>query len=75
MSVEIVPKFGRLLLTLEQAAECLQVSKASLYREVRRGGIPVVKLGSLTRVRADDLERYVGSMTGPPEWEGSNRGR
>jgi len=51
-----------LLLTLDQAAERLQVSRSSLYREVRRGRLRVVKLGHLSRVRLEDLRAYVGRL-------------
>lgn len=54
-----------LLLTMEQAAECLQVSRSSLYREVRRGQLQVVKLGHLTRIRLDDLQAYVSGLAAP----------
>lgn len=54
-----------LLLTMRQAADRLQVSRSSLYREVGRGRLQVVKLGHLTRVRVDDLESYVSGLTAP----------
>jgi excisionase family DNA binding protein len=55
-----------LLLTMCQAAERLQVSRSSLYREVGRGRIQVVKLGHLTRIRVEDLEGYVAGLVAPP---------
>ncbi len=51
-----------LLLTLDQAADRLQVSRSSLYREVRRGRLRVVKLGHLSRVRLEDLRAYVAGL-------------
>jgi excisionase family DNA binding protein len=54
-----------LLLTVSQAADCLQVSRSSLYREVGRGRLQVVKLGHLTRVRLEDLQAYVSGLAAP----------
>jgi excisionase family DNA binding protein len=50
---------GPALLTMDQAAKHLQISRSSLYREVGRGHLQVVKVGHLTRVRLDDLHTYV----------------
>lgn len=55
-----------LLLTMCQAADRLQVSRSSLYREVGRGRLQVVKLGHLTRIRVEDLEAYVSALMAPP---------
>lgn len=62
---EAKPVTSTLLLTVEQAAERLQVSRSSLYREVRRGRLQVVKLGHLTRIRQDDLVAYVSELAPP----------
>ena len=47
-----------ILLTMEEAARCLQVSRSSLYEQVRRRRLRIVKIGHLTRVRPAELERY-----------------
>ena len=49
----------RWLLTMQQAADRLQISRSALYREVRAGRLKIVKLGNLTRVRPDSLEAYI----------------
>jgi excisionase family DNA binding protein len=54
-----------LLLTVGQAADRLQVSRSSLYREVGRGRLQVVKVGHLTRIRLKDLEAYVSGLAAP----------
>ncbi len=54
-----------LLLTVGQAAHRLQVSRSSLYREVGRGRLRIVKLGHLTRIRREDLEAYVSGLAAP----------
>src|SRR5258708_2346556 len=44
------------LLTPEQAAEVLQVSKRTMYEWLRNGEVPVVKIGGrLVRVRESDV--------------------
>lgn len=53
------------LLTMDQAANHLQVSRSSLYREVARGRLHVVKVGHLTRIRLEDLEAYVSGLAAP----------
>jgi excisionase family DNA binding protein len=54
-----------LLLTVGQAADRLQVSRSSLYREFGRGRLQVVKVGHLTRIRLVDLEAYVSGLAAP----------
>lgn len=49
----------RLLLNLVEAAETLSMSRASLYRLIRRGEIPVIKIGGMTRIEMAELEQYV----------------
>ena len=65
MGAERLPMATALLLTVEQAAQCLQVSRSSLYREVGRGRLRVVKLGHLTRIRQEDLLVYVAALAPP----------
>lgn len=54
------PESERLLLTLNEAAERLAISKRTLEREISAGrfGRPV-KIGRATRVLAVDIETYV----------------
>ena len=47
------------LLTMEEVARRLQVSRSSLYAQVRRGRLRIVKIGHLTRIRPAEVERYV----------------
>ncbi len=54
-----------LLLTVGQTADYLQVSRSSIYREVGRGRLQVVKVGHLTRIRLQDLEAYVSGLAAP----------
>jgi excisionase family DNA binding protein len=47
------------LLKPSEVAEILQVSKAFAYALLKRGEIPVVRIGNLVRVRREDLDEYI----------------
>jgi excisionase family DNA binding protein len=48
------------LLTVEQVAEILQLSTVQVYRYLKDGRLPKVKLGRrAVRVRPEDLERFI----------------
>jgi excisionase family DNA binding protein len=51
----------RILLTAEQVAEILQISRSFAYALMRRGEIPTVRMGRSVRVRPQDLEKYIES--------------
>jgi excisionase family DNA binding protein len=53
----------RLLLTVEEAADCLCVGRTYMFDLIARGVVPSVRLGKLRRIRPEDLERYVSSLT------------
>jgi excisionase family DNA binding protein len=53
----------RLLLTVEEAAACLCVGRTYKFDLVAKGVVPSVRLGKLRRIRPEDLERYVSSLT------------
>ncbi len=50
------------LLTPQQAAETLGVHRRTLYRILSRNGLPAIRLGRLTRIRAADLEKMIDSL-------------
>src|SRR5436305_11791767 len=52
------------LLTLEEAASKLRVSKNTVYKLCRSGQIPSCKVGRQWRIRVADLERWLS--TAPP---------
>ena len=55
----------RPLLTVEEAADWLAISKPTLWRIIRRREIPVVRIGQrAVRIRFADLEEYVDRNTG-----------
>jgi excisionase family DNA binding protein len=47
------------LLTIDEAAELLTVSRRTVYAEHRRGRLAFVKVASRTRVRRSECERYL----------------
>lgn len=49
----------RKLLTATQVAEKLNTSKAFAYTLLRRGEMPVVRMGKTVRVRPEDLEQFI----------------
>jgi excisionase family DNA binding protein len=53
----------RLLLTVEEAAACLCVGRTYMFDLIAKGIVPSVRLGKLRRIRPEDLERYVSSLT------------
>ena len=49
----------QLVLTIQQAAEMLAVSKSTLYRLINNGEIETIRIGSLQRIRPSALDRYL----------------
>ena len=47
------------LLTIEQAAQQLNCSPATLKRRLRTGALPSFRDGRLTRIRQTDLDHYI----------------
>jgi excisionase family DNA binding protein len=48
------------LLTIEEAADWLAISKPTIWRMIRRGEIPVVRIARRTiRLKLTDLENYI----------------
>ncbi len=50
------------LLTVEQVAEKLQVSKITVYRLLELGKLKDVKIGRVWRISIYDLEAYVEGL-------------
>jgi excisionase family DNA binding protein len=51
----------RILLRVPEAAERVALSRATMYEEIRKGCIPVVRVGKSVRIRVTDLETWVES--------------
>lgn len=53
----------RLLLTVEEAADCIGICRASMFKLIRRGEVKSVKVGRLRRVTPAALEDYVRRLS------------
>ncbi|OFV83008.1 MAG: hypothetical protein A2W26_11295 [Acidobacteria bacterium RBG_16_64_8] len=51
----------REVLTVEQAAEYLQIHKVTIYKYIRSGTLPAAKLGKVYRIFRRDLEALIAS--------------
>lgn len=56
------PSTTKLLLTVQEAADVLSMSRASLYRLIRAGDVPILKIGAMTRVAPNALNTYVNGL-------------
>lgn len=54
------------LLTAAEVAEDLRVSTMTVYRLIRRGDLPAVRVGRNYRVRLADLETYLAEQVVDP---------
>ena len=52
---------GPRFLTALEAAERMRVSKMTVYRLIKTGKLPAVRIGKAYRVREEDLESYLDS--------------
>lgn len=50
---------NELLLTIDEAARRMQLCKSMVYRFIRRGELPSLKIGGSRRVMARELEAFV----------------
>lgn len=58
------------LLTADEVAEMLRVSTMTVYRLIRRGELPAVRVGRSYRVRQQDLDGYLdGQVVDPATME------
>lgn len=61
------PLLDQEILTVEQAAEYLQVHKITLYRYIRQGLLPAARLGKMYRLFRRDVEAFLDSMRHEPD--------
>jgi excisionase family DNA binding protein len=54
---------GASLLTVAEVARAMRVSTMTVYRLIRSGDLPAVRVGHNYRVRASDVERYLTSRS------------
>jgi excisionase family DNA binding protein len=61
------PGLEREILTVEQAAAFLQVHKMTVYRYIREGRLPAVRLGKMYRLFSRDVEAFLQEMRHHPD--------
>lgn len=52
------------VLTLTEVENALRMSRSTLYRLIRNGGLPTVKIGRLVRVRREALDELIRANDG-----------
>ena len=50
------------LLSVDEVASCLRISESGVYRLIRRGDLPVVKVGGRTRFEQVALRHFIASQ-------------
>lgn len=64
---ERAASIDRTLLRVSEAAESLGVSRSGLYAAIRRGEVPVIRIGRTARIPAAWLRRWVDEQVAA--WE------
>lgn len=54
---------GKRLLTPQEVADFLQVSRWTVYDQVRKGQLKAVRIGKGLRFRPEEVERFVNRKT------------
>ena len=53
----------RLLLTVDEVAEALALSRSTIYRLLKSGDLVATRIGTATRVPKSSLDRFVDERT------------
>ena len=53
------PRYLEALLSVQQACELLGISRPTLFRLIRQGALPIVKIGDRTLLRPADLDALI----------------
>ncbi len=51
------------LLTVREVADAMRVSTMTVYRLIRSGALPAIRVGKHFRIRATDLDQYLEAQT------------
>lgn len=61
---------GDRLWTVAEVAEHMRVSNMTVYRLIKAGQLPAIRVGKNYRIRGRDLSRYLdASSTAPADWQ------
>ncbi len=55
--------FGDPLLTVGEVAGLMRVSNMTVYRLIKSGQLPAIRVGKNYRIRRGDIERYLSDRT------------
>ncbi|MGQ0549723.1 MAG: helix-turn-helix domain-containing protein [Armatimonadota bacterium] len=61
------------ILTVEQAADYLQVHRLTVYRYIRQGLLPAARLGKMYRLFRRDVEAFLLAMKHHPNTEAPSK--
>jgi len=53
------------LVKIAELSKQLSVSPSSIRREIDRGNLQALKIGSSVRITSDEVERYIASLKEP----------
>lgn len=51
------------LLTVREVADAIRVSTMTVYRLIRAGALPAIRVGKHFRIRTRDLDQYLDAQT------------
>jgi excisionase family DNA binding protein len=69
-----IPKPVPEVMTIDDLAGYLQVSKSSLYKLAQEGRVPGQKVGRHWRFHKDSIDRWLDQQARPPGERGASRG-
>jgi excisionase family DNA binding protein len=55
---------GQRLLSVQDVSEQLGMGRSWVYQRIKSGEIPSVQLGSIIKVKSEDLEEYINNSRG-----------
>lgn len=67
MAVAVETRQSKVLLTMDEVAELLGLSRASVYNLIGKGDLPRVKIGRSARVPASAIPEFVSRKLGRDE--------
>ncbi len=57
------PVLGERLLTVSEVATTMRVSNMTVYRLIKAGDLPAIRVGKNFRIRRSDVESYLGDRS------------
>lgn len=60
-------KESNTLVTVDEVAKRLSLSRSSIYILIRKGLLNPIKIGRCSRIRLQDVDQYVQTLFGPTQ--------